>query len=74
MCHLNVPRLVISTSCNNFFEKKANKSDEIARQSLIKVSQALICIYTGSYSNRCIETSKKDLEKFLEICVIVDRT
>ena len=46
MSHLNLPRLVTSTSYNNILKNISNNSVDIAEQSMIKASSTLISMYT----------------------------
>ena len=61
--HLNLVRLVTSTSYNNFVEDIANNSVNIAQQSMIKGSITLLCIYTDNYDETYLEICKKSVEK-----------
>ena len=74
MRHLNLARFFTSISYNNFFENIAKNSDDIAKQSVIKISQNLICINTGSYDYRYKTICGKYLEKTFPIGVTVYRT
>ena len=74
MSHLNLPRLVTSTSSNNILKKIPVNSVDIAEQSMIKASSILISMYTDNYDDADIENCKKDVGKVVPVGVTVDET
>ena len=74
MSHLNLPRLVTSTSYNNILKKISVNSVDIVEQSMIKASSTLIYMYNDNYDDRDIENCKKDVGKAVPVGVTVDGT
>ena len=63
MSHLNLPRLVTSTSYNIILEKISVNIVDIAEQSMIKASSTLISMYNDNYDDTDIESCEKRSRK-----------
>ena len=73
MSHLNLPRLVTSTSYNIILKKISVNIVDIAEQSMIKASSTLISMYNDNYDDTDFENCKKDV-KAVSVGVTVDGT